>query len=72
MYVKPDFNSKKAFREAVQNGDTVVIYEPKAFKDIQIPMNGICYVNGPETNISGIYMWHAEVQFKDGLIVRIK
>lgn len=70
MYVNPDFQTKKAFKEAVKAGETVVIYQPNALHDVDIPMNGSCFVEGP--HYPKPHTWYAEVQFKDGLIVAIK
>jgi len=70
-YVKPNFPSKKAFIQAVQDGMTVLLYHPNS--DITgaiIPANGIVAVEGP--HYPAPHTWYANVTLENGQIVRIK
>lgn len=67
MYASINFKTKKAFKEAVASGQKIRLYAP----GLGIPKeNGIEYVEGqwypkPHT-------WYAEVEMKDGVVVKVK
>lgn len=65
MYVRPDFQTKKALREAVEHGRIVEIYSPGVFP---APQNGTAHVEGPH----GVHKWYAAVEVKEGVVVDVK
>jgi len=65
-HIRPDFNTKKAFREALKNGDTVEIFQPGPFGP-EVP-NGEAVVEAP----AHFHKWYAQVEVKDGIVVKLK
>jgi len=67
VYVKPNFKTKKALREALEQGDTVTVFRPAPIgPDIQC---GVVDVEGPWAPEH--HTWYADVEVKDGRIIRI-
>jgi len=67
MYCERNFKTKKQLKEAVAAGEKIGIYAPGL---------GTPAVNGRET-LSGPHFpkphtWYAEVEMKDGVIVKVK
>lgn len=67
MYTTTNFKTKKALKEAVASGVQVTLFapglgEPKA--------NGKEYVEGP--HYPAPHTWYAEVEMKDGIVVKVK
>lgn len=67
MYASTNFKTKKAFREAVAQGQQVTIYAPGfgSPKD-----NGRDFVEGPW--YPEPHRWYAEVTMEDGVVVKVK
>jgi len=68
MYVRPNFKTKKALKEAVALGDTVTLYDPGPFgADSQ--KEGVTSVEGPY--YPKPHTWFAEVTLRDGKVVKV-
>ena len=67
MYVDPNFKTKKALREAIEQGDAVQVFSPGPFPAKE---NGIEYVEGP--HFPAPHTWYAQVEVKDGRVVKVK
>ena len=67
MYSVIDFKSKKAFSEAVEDGEEVKLF---AYGFGTPNRNGLEYVEGP--HYPKPHRWHAEVQVKDGIVTNVK
>jgi hypothetical protein len=66
-HIIPDFKSKKAFKEAVAKGERVVLDESYYLFQAP-PRNGREFISGP----AEYHKWYAEVELKDGVIVKVK
>lgn len=67
MYVRPNFKTKKALKEAVAAGEDVRVFSP-GFGAVKL--DGIEYVEGPHA--PAYHAWYAEVTVKDGKVVKVK
>ena len=67
MYVSPNFKTKKEFKQALEDGEPMFLYQP-GFGDV--PENGIVYVEGP--HFPEPHRWYAQVTVVGGEIKRIK
>jgi hypothetical protein len=67
MYVDPNFPTKKAFKEAVAAGQEVTVYAPGLGEP---KVNGTEYVEGP--HYPKPHTWYAQVEMKDGQVVKVK
>jgi hypothetical protein len=67
MYTSINFKTKKAFKEAVANGEKITLFSP----GLGTPkVDGVEYVEGmwypkPHT-------WYAEVKVENGIVVKVK
>jgi hypothetical protein len=68
MYTEENFKSKKALKEAVAAGKEVRVYNPGPFGEP--PKNGFCAVEGP--HYPKAHTWYAQVELKDGKVVKVK
>lgn len=68
MYTTTNFQTKKALKEAVANGNTVRVYNPGLGGEP--PQNGTVYLEGP--HYPQPHKWYAEAVLKDGVIVKVK
>lgn len=66
MYVRPNFPSKKALKEAVARGDAVEAFSPGPFP---CPTDGRVSVEGP--HYPKPHSWYAQVQVAGGLVVKV-
>jgi hypothetical protein len=66
MYVNPNFKTKKAFKEAVANGDVVTVFSPGLFP---APKDGTAYIEGP--HYPEPHRWYAKVTVSDGKVVKV-
>ena len=66
MYVKPNFPTAKALREAVANGQTVSVFSPGPFP---APTNGEVHVEGP--HYPKPHRWYAKVLVANGLVTKV-
>lgn len=64
MHVTPDFQTKKALKEAVKNGDEVrvqvILFEDPNF-------TGEDTIEGPHD----YHKWYARAKFEDGKVVKV-
>jgi hypothetical protein len=65
-YAHKNFKTKKELKEAVKEGKQVRL-KPSVF---DTPLNGPAWVEGPWAPAP--HVWYAEVEMKDGLIVKVK
>jgi len=63
MYVSPNFQSKKALKEAIKNGDSVTVYSPGPFP---CPQNGTVAVEGP--HYPKPHRWYASCNVVNGYV----
>jgi len=67
MYTVINFKSKKALKEAVVAGKEVRIYAP----GLGTPKdNGTEFLEGP--HFPQAHTWYAQVEMKDGKVVKVK
>lgn len=67
MYTDYDFKTKKALKEAVAKGDKVTLYSP----GLGAPKrDGQEVVEGP--HYPKPHTWYAQVEMKDGYVVKVK
>ena len=66
MYASENFKTKKALKEAVASGRTILITSPGPFP---APTNGRAAVEGPW--YPQPHRWYAEVQIQDGRIIKV-
>jgi hypothetical protein len=67
MYTVKNFKTKKAFKDAVASGEQVRLYAP----GIGSPNdNGREWVEGPHSPVP--HTWYAEVEMKDGIVVKVR
>jgi hypothetical protein len=67
MYVSPNFKTKKALKEAVAKGTTVIVYSPGLFP---AKSNGEEFIEGP--HYPAPHTWYAKVTIKNGIVVKVK
>ena len=65
MYADPNFKTKKALKDAVKNGKTVIVFSKG---DYGPPENGTISISGPST---GSHKWYARVTITDGKITKV-
>ena len=73
MYTAYNFRTKKQLKEAVANGDKVTIYQPDGmFNPPEASPNytGKAYLEGP--HYPAPHTWYAQVEMKDGLVVKVR
>ena len=68
MYVNPNYPTKKALKEAVQAGVPVEAYQPGGL--FPPTRNGRAFVEGP--HFPKPHTWYAEVEVKDGIVIKVK
>ncbi len=67
MYTSQNFKTKKQFKEAVASGQKVTLYAPGLGTPKQ---NGTECVEGP--HYPAPHTWYAEVEVRDGIVVKVK
>jgi len=70
MYVEPNFKTKKAFKEAVAAGDSILVYQPNNMFGVKVPRDGTVAVEGP--HYPKPHTWYATVTLEDGKVVKVK
>lgn len=68
MYTEINYRTKKALKEAVSNGESVLVYQPGPFGPAV--KDGIGCVEGP--HYPEPHKWYATVVIRDGIIVAVK
>lgn len=66
-YVDPNFKTKKEFKQAVLDGKDVYTFSPGPFP---VKANGTDYIEGP--HYPKPHTWYAQVEVKDGKVVKVK
>ena len=66
-YTMRDFKTKKELKEALKAGEKLCIYNPGLG---EAPQNGKAFLEGP--HYPKAHTWYAEVEMKDGIIVKVK
>ena len=66
MYVRPNFKTKKALKEAVAEGKEVVVYSPGPFP---AKINGTEQIEGP--HYPEPHKWYARVEVEKSLVVKV-
>ena len=69
MYSSVNFKTKKALREAVENGRQITIFQPGPFGGNE-PTNGNTALEGP--HYPEPHKWYATVTLRDGVITKVK
>jgi hypothetical protein len=67
MYVDPNFQTKKAFKEAVARGDMVEFFQPGLGPPA--PKDGKILVEGP--HYPKPHSWYASVELRGGKVAKI-
>lgn len=67
MYTVENYKSKKQLKLAVASGAKVMLFAPGIG---QPKDNGIEFVEGP--HYPAAHSWYAQVQVKDGIVVKVK
>ena len=67
MYASENFKTKKLLKEAVANKKQVTIFAPGLGTPKE---NGPEYLEGP--HYPAAHTWYAEVEMKDGIIIKVK
>ena len=67
MYASKNFKTKKAFREAVENGEKITLFAPGLGTPV---VNGVDYVEGP--HYPEPHRWYANVIVVDGYVTKVK
>ena len=66
-YASINFRTKKAFREAVERGETVTLFEPGLGR---VPVEGRACVEGPW--YPEPHRWYAEVELSAGRVTKVR
>lgn len=67
MYTSKNFKTKKAFKDAVKAGEKITIFSP----GLGVPKeNGKEVIEGPQ--YPQAHSWYAEVEMKDGVVIKVK
>jgi len=72
MYTHRNFKTKKAFKEALANGDKITIYQPNDMfgsPEASPSYSGTAYIEGP--HYPAPHTWYAKVKVENGLVVKI-
>lgn len=67
MYTRFNFKTKKELKEAVAAGHKVTIFAPGLGQPKE---NGMEFVEGP--HFPQPHKWYAQVEMKDGIVVKVK
>jgi hypothetical protein len=67
MYCTYNFKTKRDFKDALKNGMSLTLYAPSLGQPKE---NGPEFVEGP--HYPEPHKWYAEVEMKDGKVIKIK
>jgi hypothetical protein len=70
MYTDTNYKTKKAFKEAVANGESVRVFQPNNIFNVTPPFNGTVSVEGP--HYPAAHSWYAEVTITNGIVSKVK
>jgi hypothetical protein len=68
-YARTNFRTKKAFKEAVANGDRVAVYQPGPFSDGSDIQSGVECIEGP--HYPKPHRWYATATIEEGRVVKV-
>jgi len=68
-YVNPNYQSKKALKDAIANGDSIEVFQPGPFGP-SVNANGTVYLEGP--HYPKPHKWYAVGTMQDGKLIKIK
>lgn len=68
MYTTINFKTKKAFKEAVERGERVTVYQPGPFGG-NVPKNGRVCIEGP--HFPEPHRWYATATLENGVVVKV-
>lgn len=68
MYVSPNFKSKKALKEALKAGKTVMVFQPNQM--VPGTPEGTVYLEGP--HYPEPHKWYATGKAENGRLVSVK
>ncbi len=66
-YVRPNFRTKKQFKEAIARGDEVLVFSPGPFPPTR---TGVEFIEGP--HYPEPHKWYAQVEVEDYVVKRVK
>jgi hypothetical protein len=69
-YTTTNFKTKKALKEAVASGATVTVFQPNDMFGDGSVRDGTACVEGP--HYPQPHRWYAQVEVRDGRIVKVK
>jgi hypothetical protein len=69
MYTNTNFKTKKAFREAVAEGQSIGVHQPGPFGGNE-PSDGQVCIEGP--HYPEAHKWYATATLKDGKVIKVK
>lgn len=64
VHIDPDFETKKAFKDAVKSGESIMVYSPGPFP---APTEGRTVVEAP----ARYHKWYASVIVKNGYVIKV-
>lgn len=73
MYSEINFKTKKAFKEAVEAGQKIRMYQPGGMfnpPEAQADYSGKACVEGP--HYPQAHTWYASVEVKNGIVIKVK
>jgi len=71
MYTDRNYKTKKALKEDLAAGKHITVYQPNAdLTGAKVPTNGTVYLEGP--HYPSPHTWYAQVELRDGIIVKVK
>jgi len=66
-YVRPNFKTKKALKEAVAAGKTITVFQPGLGT---VPLNGEIDVEGPHSPQP--HVWYGQVTLEAGRVIKVR
>lgn len=66
-YVDPNFKTKKALKEAVKNGEDVMVFSPGPFP---CKTDGVEHIEGP--HYPAPHTWYASVEVENGKVTKVR
>lgn len=66
MYIRPNFKTKKALKEAVAKGEKVTVFSPGPFPATE---TGTEFIEGP--HYPEPHKWYAKVRVEDGRVMKV-
>jgi hypothetical protein len=70
MYVRPNFKTKKALKDAIKKGQKVTVFQPNDIFGTPIPENGEVAVEGP--HYPEPHKWYATATIQNGVVTKVK